>query len=113
MIDHEFRVYDEDRALWEELGLRRVGLVPAGDWIDLGTVEHRPGAEDGDSELWARIKVEACLLPARFWRFTVTAGEVEDVHPVVLETGSGSLSDYWPTVLHVANGCLTFKPVIA
>lgn len=94
---------DVDRALWEVLGLRYCGADDDG-WQDLGvtsapTSADRPGAE---------VRVELCQMPARFWRFTISP-LIEDVKPVVLSTGSGALSDFWPTVELFAGGMLVVE----
>lgn len=96
-----YRLYEEDRALMSELGLEPHVQFKHGEWKTLGTYEHRP------SELvWARVTIECCAMPAHFWRFSIEQADVEDVQSMTLKTGSGSLTEYWPTVLHVANGCL-------
>lgn len=105
-VDYAIRVYGKDAELWAELGLPR--RAAANEWVDLGTVEHRPGGPD--EKVWAEIRIEACAMPARFWRFTIE-GAIEDVHPITLETGSGTLSDFWPTVLLFAGGLLVAREI--
>jgi hypothetical protein len=41
-------------------------------------------------------------MPAQFWEFEV---ETDEDYKCVIETGSGFLSDYWGSVLKVAEGC--------
>lgn len=96
MIDtlgHPFNVYDADRALWEALDLPYHGMAAHADWVEVGTVEH----EANEGEVWAEIRIEAMLMPARFWRFTITPRR-EDVHAVTLDR---------PTVLLFAGGMMT------
>lgn len=95
--------YTKDRELFDRLGLRKFAIghgfddrdESLNDWRDLGTVEFE----------WASVRVEVTCLPAQFFRFTVTA-KSEDVQTVTLTTGSGSLSDFWPTIDLWASGML-------
>ena len=41
-------------------------------------------------------------MPAQFWKFEV---ETDEDYKCVITTGSGALSDYWQSVLKVAEGC--------
>lgn len=91
--------YDEDRPLFKDLGLKPFGF------LDLRSEWHECGVVKLDS---AHIKVEVCCMPAQFWRFTIE-GNIQDVRSGVLSTGSGTLTEYWPSVLHWANGCLVFE----
>ena len=99
--------YPRDRSLMMSLGLS-VGRF-CRDWTDLGTVV----IHEADSEIPfpTTVKVEVSALPAQFWRFTVTR-PVDDLGPrrpetLVVQTGSGAFSDYWPSVRHVADNCFT------
>ncbi len=92
--------------IYDRLGLRRPspfrGMVQpsAGEWRDIGTTEVR-----FDGELWATVRVEISEMPAVFFRFTITPA-IEDVQAVTLETGSGKLDAYWPSVLLFAGGMI-------
>jgi len=92
------RTYKRDLPLFEKLRLTPFTDAPRG-WSDVGVVETDR----------ASVKIEVSALPAQFWRFTITA-RIEDVQPGVIRTGSGALSDYWPTVELVINGTLQFEP---
>jgi hypothetical protein len=95
--------HSKDRELFRQLGLREFAIGQGwsdsdprlNDWRDLGTVEFE----------WAEVRVEVCCLPAQFFRFTITA-KTEDVQGTVLTTGSGALSDFWPTIDLWASGMI-------
>lgn len=90
--------YSHDRPLFDRLGLRYFRQQGMSDWLEVGTVELET----------ASVKVEVYCAPAQFWRFTVTP-KAEDVQAGVLTTGSGTLSEYWPSVVQWATGLLSFK----
>lgn len=94
--------YTEDVGLLRDLGLATGGF--GYDWTDLGTVS-----------LFATttINVEVAAQPAQFWRFTVTRpADTVDPEPdevLVVSTGSGPLSDYWPSVVLIATNMLAVE----
>lgn len=92
---------EEERALADRLMLRETGRRSADGWRILGMALF---AYD-DTEPWADVLVEVMPMPARFWRFTITPLK-KDVQAVTLSTGSGSLLDYWPTVVLFAGGMM-------
>jgi hypothetical protein len=55
------------------------------------------------------VKIWVTAAPAQFWHFKVYCAENSKVHKV--STGSGSLSDYWPSVRLMAEGLLTVDEV--
>lgn len=89
--------YSHDRPLFGTLGLRTFSRAGT-DWLDVGTVELET----------ASVKIEVYCAPAQFWRFTITP-KAEDVQAGVLTSGSGSLGEYWPSVVQWATGMLGFK----
>lgn len=50
----------------------------------------------------ANVKISVSCGPAQFWEFEV---ETDEGYKCTIKTGSGSLSDYWPSVLKVAEDC--------
>lgn len=93
-------------------------------YVDLGTVtveEAEPDGEYGPRPA-TTIKVEVSAMPAQFYRFTVTrprsdsewvevGGErklitnYEPMETLVIGTGSGTFSEYWPMAANVAQRC--------
>ena len=51
----------------------------------------------------ANIKIWVTCMPAQFWRFEI---ETDEDKKFEVSTGSGSMSDYWSSVLKVAEGML-------
>lgn len=120
-------LHNGDYGLLKELGLQTGNF--GRDWTDLGTVTVREAEEDG--EYGARpattVKVEVTALPAQFWRFTITRprddskkighpdgsweviGIYEPVETIVLTTGSGGFSTYWPTVERFAEHMISVR----
>lgn len=49
----------------------------------------------------AKVKISVTCIPAQFWQFEVETDEGRKFH---IETGSGSLSDYWDSIMKVAEG---------
>ena len=54
----------------------------------------------------AKIKIFVTCMPAQFWRFEV---ETDGGQNFEVETGSGLMSDFWPSVIKVAEGMLVIK----
>ena len=87
--------YSEDLNLVQELGLNVLDEVDNGEYY-LGEVE-------GD---FYTVKVWVTTAPAQFYQFEITdpRGKV-----IWLNTGSGSLTAYWPSVVLIAQGMLVVK----
>lgn len=51
----------------------------------------------------ANIKIWVTCMPAQFWRFEI---ETDEDKKFEVSTGSGAMSDYWSSVLKVAEGML-------
>lgn len=51
----------------------------------------------------AKIKIWVTCMPAQFWRFEI---ETDEDKKFEVSTGSGAMSDYWSSVLKVAEGML-------
>ena len=49
----------------------------------------------------ASVKISVTCMPAQFWKFEV---ETDEDHKFIIKTGSGSLSDFWESVMKVAEG---------
>jgi len=83
--------YREDYELFDKLGLSR---FDTNNKEEIFVGEYKlPYYE------YTKIKIYVSFAPAQFWRFYV---ETEDGKKINIETGSGSLSDYWNMVLKVA-----------
>lgn len=54
----------------------------------------------------ANIKIWVTCMPAQFWRFEI---ETDEDKKFEVSTGSGSMSDYWSSVLKVAEGMLVIN----
>jgi len=52
----------------------------------------------------ATIKISVTCLPAKFWCFEVITVQDE---AFIIETGSGTLSEFWDSVIKVAEGLFT------
>ena len=76
----------------DKLGLTLPKEYPHSEEIALGTAKIGSATVDVFVQAW----------PAKFWRFMVT--DIEG-HKWEINTGSGSLSGYWPSVVHVAQAC--------
>lgn len=74
----------KDEALMRRLGLRLKGYTR--EWTRIGTVSFG----------LSRADVEVQALPALGWRFTVYQYAAEQ--PLVISTGTGLFTDYWPFV---------------
>lgn len=87
-----YQLYRADLALVQDLGLAIPAALPTThEWFTLGEAKR-----DG----WA-VTIEIMAMPAQFYRFTVATSEGARY---VIETGSGTLHSYWPSVLLVAEG---------
>lgn len=84
--------------LFEKLGLKP-GAAPHGEWQMVGVVaiHDRP------------ITIEVMKMPAAFWRFTLAAWPADNQPVRTMTTGSGTLVDFWPTVLLLHTGMFKVK----
>lgn len=48
------------------------------------------------------VKIYVTCMPAQFWKFEI---KTDEDCKYVIKTGSGSLSEYWDSVMLVATGC--------
>ncbi len=96
----------EDQRTLRGLGLDPVRRAPrAYAWLDFGTV----AVEEGEG---GTVQIEASYAPATFWRFTITSAPGTDWEAVtILETGSGSLAEFWPIARQFAVGMLAVASV--
>lgn len=101
-----FYTHNGDLDLAKRLGLDTSLQFPHAEWVELGTYEHRWA---GDKDVAYRVRVSVNAMPAQFWRFNIvpitTDGQFLEV-----STGSGGLSDYWPTIKNMAEGMITVTP---
>ena len=84
----------KDLPLFAQLGLPPF-KAKGGERTLVGRVPFKDGSY---------VKVWVTAAPAQFWHFEVYCVEGDRIHKV--STGSGSLSDYWPTVRLLAEGLL-------
>jgi hypothetical protein len=102
------RTYGPDLELFNKLGLTPWVNAPHGKNHAVGTVKGK-GTEDH-----YEVKVSVCCLPAQCWDFEIRLfrndekGEVERQR-IKLSTGSGYLSDFWPTVELLLDNMLVIK----
>lgn len=89
--------YFRDKDLFKNLG------------FDLFNVNHQKEFKVGEYKLddydTAKITVFVKCMPAQFWRFEI---QTDENISVGLETGSGTLSDYWNIALQFAKGMVVF-----
>ncbi len=88
--------HSRDLPLFGELGLNPF-TTENEEEIYLGEYK-LPGYKKASIEIWV-----TCT-PAQFWRFEII---MEDKRKFQMETGSGSLKDYWPSALLIAKDLLT------
>lgn len=90
----EAQTYRTDLELFHELGLK---TFKTDSQEELFVGEYKLPHYDK-----ANVKISVTCMPAQFWKFEV---ETDEDYKCVIKTGSGSLSDYWQSVLKVAEGC--------
>lgn len=97
----EAETYQEDFELFQNLGLKRFKTDSRKKFI---VGEYKlPHYEKG------KVKISVTCLPAQFWEFEV---ETIDGKKFNIKTGSGTLSNYWDSVLKVAEDMFVVNPVI-
>lgn len=101
--------YDGEIKLLKELGLNVDVELNHGEWIELGTYEHRYQDETKPEEPAYRVVVFVNAMPAKFWRFEIEP-LTTDGRKCVMTTGSGEIQDYWPTVKGLAEGMIVVEP---
>ncbi len=79
------KTYSRDLPLFRQLGLQPFEVATGEEAYFVGMVILEDGA-------WVRIWVDCA--PAQFWTFCVRSKEGAETR---FKTGSGALSDYWPT----------------
>jgi hypothetical protein len=90
----EAQTYRTDLELFQELGLK---TFKTDSREELFVGEYKLPHYDK-----ANVKISVTCMPAQFWKFEV---ETDEDYKCVIKTGSGALSDYWQSVLKVAEGC--------
>lgn len=92
------RTYSCDLGLFKELGFSQFQT----DYQkELFVGEHKIDCK-------SKIKAYVTCMPAQFWRFEITTVQNQKFE---VKTGSGSLSDYWPSILQIAEGMLVIKQI--
>lgn len=99
--------YNQDLALMKHLGLPE-WEAPHQTEILVGKVIPYPNEEAPGEE--TAISVYVACYPSQFFRFVVVR-KSEDLdcprmEEIEIRTGSGTLSDYWPMAMAVADGRL-------
>lgn len=90
----EAKTYTSDLQLFQELGLNTFQTYNS-ETLFVGEYK----LPDHDK---ANVKISVTCMPAQFWHFEV---ETDEDCKYSINTGSGALSTYWQSVLHVAQGC--------
>lgn len=88
-----YKAYHKDLTLLMELGLK--------PWEAKHGEEKYIGQVNGRDYL---VKIWVTCLPAQFYRFVIERG-----HTYEVTTGSGVLSNYWPSIKLIAEGMLAIK----
>ena len=94
----------QDFALFKKLGLERFENVPHGKQHEVGVVD------DHGSEYDYHVAISVRCIPAQFWHFSIVLHKDDVEHQrIELSTGSGALSDYWPTIELLLDNMLVIK----
>ena len=88
-----------DAPLFAKLGLAPYLDAPHSERIEVGTV-HLPTG---------KVKVEVICMPAQAWRFELFPADDCGGHRIILRTGSGTLSHYWPSIVMFLQGMLVVE----
>lgn len=94
-----YATYHVDLPLFAELGLDRFQAAAHGIEIHVGVARFPAGS----------VQISVSCYPAQFWKLEVERDEPE-AH-IMLTTGSGSLTEYWPTVLLFLSDMMNVKEV--
>lgn len=98
----EVSTYNQDLVLFRELGLKT---------FKFKNYEHKRKYHVGNFfNEKGFVKIEVSFYPAMFWKFQVYSNDSETL--TFFNTGSGSLTDYWPFVEQILNGMIVIKEVI-
>ena len=89
--------YDTDFPLFAELGLSPF------EKLDHMKEHHVGSAMVSDR----KVEIYVTPAPAQFWKFKIE--KCLEGESCEITTGSGALSDYWPSVIVVCNSCFTVK----
>ena len=99
---NEVRTYSQDRALFKKLGLEPFLFYDQ----NAGSPEHFVGKVKVQHTKRATVKIWVKCLPSQFYRFVV---EDDEGRIYLIETGSGTLSDFWPTAEAVAKNMVVIS----
>lgn len=92
-MTEETKTYQVDLKLFQELNLKTFKTNNQEQFV---VGEYKlPGYEK------AKVKISVTCMPAQFWKFEI---ETDEDYKYVIRTGSGALSDYWNSVIKVAEG---------
>lgn len=93
LILGEAQTYRTDLELFHELGLK---TFKTDNKKELFVGEYKLPHYNK-----ANVKISVICMPAQFWKFEV---ETDEDYKCIIRTGSGTLSDYWNSVIKVAEG---------
>lgn len=100
MLTHESKTYPWDYDIFVKLGLPNF-IIKDQDKHLLGVYKH-PDYED------AFVEISVTCMPAQFWHFKIITAEDQMYN---VDTGSGSLSEYWPSIELILQGMLVIEKV--
>lgn len=98
----EVKTYSCDEELFRKLKLKPF-------CFDMDKVKNRVRVvgkvktDNGSVKIWVEGH------PAQFWKFEVV--DKDGGNKYLIETGSGSLSDYWPAIEKMANNMFVIKSI--
>lgn len=95
-----FSLFDRDRKFLQSLGIEYTG-EPSFSPVVVGTVKIISPGDDEDT--FGLIELSVSAWPATFWKAQITTTEGKYIN---LGTGSGHLSDFWPTFVLFAKGMI-------
>lgn len=98
MLTHETVTYPWDYDLFDKLGLPRFTIKDRNKQL-LGVYRH-PDYEN------ACVEISVTCMPAQFWHFKIITAEGQIYN---VNTGSGSLSTYWPSIELIFEGMLVIR----
>lgn len=101
MMGKYAQTYDSDLPLFRGLGLKPFNHNDKSHkQFYVGKVELEEGS-------WIEISVKCC--PAQFWHFKIYSSDSNKFYEI--DTGSGSLVDYWESAKKVAWGMFVVKSI--